>query len=129
MKKPQNPNPGDTPQQPAKPAAGRQPQVPARPAAPAGRTPAPQRPAAGQQRPVAPKPKPAAPAELPPRPVNGSPMDMVNYLSGQIQLMASRLESLREQGAGQTTEFKQLEGMLSSVQEKLLQAQARIERG
>jgi hypothetical protein len=71
----------------------------------------------------------AKPAAAPPgKPVNGTPLEMVNYLGGQIQVLATRLESLREQGAGQTTEFRQLEQMLAVVQDKLVLAQGRIER-
>ena len=69
------------------------------------------------------------PMELPVKPVNGSPQEIVNYLGGQIQLLATRLEGLRQQGAGETTEFKQLETMLQLVQDKLILAQSRIQRG
>ena len=69
------------------------------------------------------KPQDTAPLE---RPTSGSPRELVNYLAGQIQHMSTRLEGLREQGAGQTTEFKHLEQMLISVQDKLIQAQGRL---
>ena len=77
-------------------------------------------------------PPPAPPLPVPqgpPRPINGSPLEMAYYLGGQIQVLAGRLESLREQGAGQTSEFRQLEQMLHMVQDKLIMAQTRIERG
>ena len=52
---------------------------------------------------------------------------MFNSLSGQIQGLATRLEALRAQGAGNSKEFKQLEAMLHSVQDKLLLAQAKMD--
>jgi hypothetical protein len=66
---------------------------------------------------------------LPVKPTNGSPAEIVDYLGGQIQVLATRLEALRQQGAGNTSEFMALEQMLGQVQEKLILAQNRIRRG
>ena len=68
------------------------------------------------------------PVSLPVKPVNGSPAEIVDYLGGQIQVLATRLEALRQQGAGNTSEFMALEQMLGQVQEKLILAQSRIRR-
>ena len=67
---------------------------------------------------------PIAPAPGP----DATPKEVIDHLSGQIQLLATRLEALRQQGAGNTTEFRQLEQMLNMVQDKLIMAQQRIGR-
>jgi len=57
-----------------------------------------------------------------------SPREQMDFLAGQVQSLATRLEVLREQGAGHSPEFQQLERLLATVQEKLLLAQQKIER-
>ncbi|MNS41991.1 hypothetical protein D3C72_743600 [compost metagenome] len=57
---------------------------------------------------------------------NASPQTQLNSLAGQVQALATRLESLRAQGAGDTAEFKQLEAMLTMVQDKLLLAESKV---
>ncbi|MEB3196701.1 MAG: hypothetical protein VKP62_05800 [Candidatus Sericytochromatia bacterium] len=47
-------------------------------------------------------------------------------MAGQIQALATRLEVLREQGAGHTADFRQLEQLLAAVQEKLYLAQRQV---
>ncbi|MDB5098209.1 MAG: hypothetical protein JWM80_2630 [Cyanobacteria bacterium RYN_339] len=127
MTKPQNPN-----QPPEQPGAGRPPQKPAglplqkAPLSPRPGTPPARGPLAARQQPAQPQRQPVA---LPVKPVNGTPQQIVAYLGGQIQVLATRLEALREQGAGNTTEFRQLEQMLGVVQDKLMLAQSRITRG
>ena len=132
MTKPQNPN--QKPEPANQPGGVRPLQKPAAPVQkPVGSAPQQQRagqPARGplasrqaQQLPQRP------PVTLPVKPVNGSPKEIVTYLAAQIQVLATRLESLRGQGAGNTTEFRALEQMLGLVQDKLILAQTRIERG
>jgi hypothetical protein len=125
----QPPAPGQKPLAAPKPGLGQ----PARPAA-AGPakgqpTPAQRGPLAARQAQQQPAQPQRPPVSLPVKPVNGTPAEIVDYLGGQIQLLATRLEGLREQGAGNTTEFRALEMMLTQVQDKLLLAQSRIRRG
>ena len=74
-----------------------------------------------------PRPKPRALSKK----VNAEPSSaqqraLFDQLAGQIQVLATRLEALRAQGAANTTEFKQVEALLTSVQDKLLLAQTRL---
>jgi hypothetical protein len=69
--------------------------------------------------------KKAPPAKLNPAFVKQQ-MDSLNRLGGQIQALAVRLEALRAQGAGHTPEFKALEQLLTSVQDKLVLAEAKL---
>lgn len=73
----------------------------------------------------------------PPKPVakglnttipNANPQTQLNSLAGQIQGLATRLEALRAEGLGASNEFKQLEQLLGSVQDKVLLAQAKISK-
>ena len=57
---------------------------------------------------------------------NASPQTQLNSLAGQIQGLATRLEALRAQGAGDSAEFKQLEQLLETVQDKVMLAQAKV---
>lgn len=57
---------------------------------------------------------------------NASPKVQLNSLAGQIQGLATRLEALRAEGMGDTAEFKQIEALLASVQDKLLLAEAKV---
>lgn len=57
---------------------------------------------------------------------NASPKVQLNSLAGQIQALATRLEALRAQGMGDTPEFKQIETLLTTVQDKLLLAEAKM---
>ena len=57
---------------------------------------------------------------------NASPQTQLNSLAGQIQGLATRLEALRAGGMGESPEFKQIEALLTSVQDKLLLAEAKI---
>lgn len=65
---------------------------------------------------------------VPQRPENATPAEIADYLAAQVQGLATRLEALRQQGAGKSTEFRQLEQMLAAIQFKLMQAQSRIAR-
>jgi hypothetical protein len=57
---------------------------------------------------------------------NANPKTQLNSLAGQIQGLATRLEALRAEGMGDSAEFKQIEQLLTSVQDKVLLAQAKI---
>lgn len=56
----------------------------------------------------------------------GKQKAMFDQLSAQVDTLAARLEALRAQGADKSPEFKQLEALLYSVQDKLLLAQAKL---
>lgn len=72
------------------------------------------------------KPKPKSLlSKLIPQP---SPQATVDQLSGQIQALATRLEALREQGAGNSPEFRKIEAMLTVVQDKVLMAESKIKQ-
>lgn len=102
MKKPTKPQPQPAPREPQKPFQAAKPGLPLR------------------------KPTPAQATPASPPPPGSSPQELINYLAGQVQALATRLEALRAQGAGQTTEFRQLEQMLGRVQDQLVMAQARF---
>jgi hypothetical protein len=72
-----------------------------------------------------PAPKPAAKGISKTIP-NASPKVQLNSLAGQIQGLATRLEALRAQGMGDSPEFKSIETLLTTVQDKLLLAEAKI---
>jgi hypothetical protein len=73
------------------------------------------------------KKQPAKPAQGISKTIpNASPKAQLNSLAGQIQALATRLETLRANGMGETPEFKQIEAMLTAVQDKLLLAEAKI---
>ena len=57
---------------------------------------------------------------------NASPQTQLNSLAGQIQGLATRLEALRAGGMGDSAEFKQIEQVLTSVQDKLMLAPAKL---
>ena len=57
---------------------------------------------------------------------NANPQTQINSLAGQIQGLATRLEALRAGGMGDSPEFKAIEEMLTTVQDKVMLAQAKI---
>lgn len=52
---------------------------------------------------------------------------LFEQLCAQVQGLATRIDALRQQGAANTSEFKQLERMLTEVQDRLMLAQARLQ--
>lgn len=92
------------------------------------RTPSQAGPERGKPKPtplLSPRFRPAAPDPGP----QATPREQMDFLAGQVQSLATRLEVLREQGAGHSAEFQQLERLLATVQDKLLLAQNKLERG
>ncbi|MEB3330696.1 MAG: hypothetical protein VKQ33_15835 [Candidatus Sericytochromatia bacterium] len=116
MKKPTKPHP------PGQPGAGGRgapaSRGPGRAGAGGAARPANREPLAPRFRPTLPDPGPKA-----------SPREQLDFLGGQVQSLATRLEVLRGQGAGEAPEFRQLEQVLAVVQGRLLLAQRRLEVG
>ncbi|MEB3222488.1 MAG: hypothetical protein VKS61_10455 [Candidatus Sericytochromatia bacterium] len=99
-----------------------------------GSSPAGKGPARGAARPAAAtrpgKPEPLAPRFRPSLPDPGpkaAPREQIDYLAGQVQSLATRLEVLRGQGVSDAPEFRQLEQMLTVVQDRLLMAQRKLD--
>jgi hypothetical protein len=72
---------------------------------------------------LAPRFRPTAPDPGP----QATPREQIDFLAGQVQSLATRLEVLRGQGTGDAPEFRQLEQMLAVVQDRLLLAQRKLD--